>query len=220
MSRRILAYILGDVHADIVRLNSFIDEKIRKSPQIRVLAEDYEKGGDELRLFIFQSGDLAFYWPGYSHVGKINNRIDFLPGGHVPMYWCGGNHEDWDRLDRLFPEGSAAAARNIAQVDDCIYFCRFGATLELGGNLTVLFAGGAESIDKDHRLRKMRFDGAPKIWWEQEGISEADMARLDNVSEAQWVVSHTAPMGFNLAPFGTPEPEQTTILARCWKSCV
>ena len=41
--------------------------------------------------------------------------------------------------------------------------------------------------------------GAPKIWWEQEGISDADMGRLALVPKADWVVSHTAPNAFDVA---------------------
>lgn len=201
MIERTLVYILGDVHGDIARLNSFIDKQIRNHVAVRALAQDQEKGGDSFRTIILQTGDMAFFWPHVNHVGMINNKIDFLPDKRVPIYWCGGNHEDWDQLDALFPPASAEASSNIAQVDKEIYFCRFGATLELNPDLCVLFAGGAESVDKQYRLNKMFLEGYPKIWWQQEGISEQDMERLQDVARADWVISHTAPLAFNLNPF-------------------
>lgn len=195
-----IVYFLGDVHGNMNRLNAFIETWVRRHPQVRTLAEQYEKDGEPFDVLILQCGDMAYYWPDLNNLGRINNEVDFLPSGRVPIYWTGGNHEDWDRLDRLFPVGSAAARSNIAQVDDGVYFCRFGATLELTPDITVLFAGGAESIDKDYRLQLMR-EGAPKIWWDQEGISKEDLDRLANVPSAQIIVSHTAPSVFNLKPF-------------------
>lgn len=200
MTKRTLAYVLGDVHGGFGKLNNFIDIYIRKNSTVKVLAEDYANGGDEFRVIILQTGDMAFFWPYVNHLGMIRNRIDFLPDKYAPIYWCGGNHEDWDQLDMLFPAGSAQAESNIAEVDQGVYFCRFGATLELTPDITVLFAGGAESRDKRYRIMKM-IRGYPKMWWEQEGISEEDMKRLQHVPRAEWIVSHTAPAAFNLYPF-------------------
>ena len=200
MSKRTLVYVLGDVHGDMGRLNTFIDRKIRQHPIVKTLAEDGARGGDEFRVVILQCGDMAYFWPFVDHADMIRNLIDFLPGGRVPIYWCGGNHEDWDQLDGLFSPASLADRTNMAEVEKGIFFCRFGATLELVPDITVLFVGGAESIDKDYRLRKMRSKGCPKIWWEQEGIGEADMERLKNIPRADLIISHTAPKAFSLAP--------------------
>lgn len=41
-------------------------------------------------------------------------------------------------------------------------------------------------------------NGSPKIWWEQEGISEKDLKRLTLEPKADWVISHTAPASFDL----------------------
>lgn len=201
MNKRTLVYILGDVHGDIARLNNFINKYVREHPAVKMLAQDEAKGGDEFRVIILQTGDMAFFWPHVNHAGMINNRIDFLHDKYVPIYWCGGNHEDWDQLDKLFPDGSIEAQSNIAQVDRSIYFCRFGAALKLTPDITALFAGGAESCDKQYRLHKMQMAGFPKIWWEQEGISREDLARLQDIPRAEWIVSHTAPSAFNLYPF-------------------
>lgn len=192
MKRQII-YIIGDVHGDLGKLNIFIDSKIRKSPIFSEISEDCIREGNEFEIMIFQVGDFGYYWPFADSKGLINNRMDFLPDGYVKIYWCGGNHDDWDVIDNLFIENGDS----IVEMDKEIYCCDFGATLNLADGKTVLFAGGAESIDKMWRISEMS-QGANKIWWEQEGISEQDLEKLRDVTKADIVVSHTAPMCFNL----------------------
>lgn len=184
-----IVYVLGDVHGDFRNLNNFINTKIRQDKTLRSIVPYWKANGDDLRVLIMQCGDFAYYWPGQDSRGKIKNDADYLPDGRVPVYWTGGNHEDWDQLDKL--------GRGITEIDRGVFFCPFGSVLSLAPHIDVLFAGGAESVDKDYRLKKMA-EGAPKIWWEQEGVSHADLARLEKVEKADWVISHTAPSSFNL----------------------
>lgn len=188
MNSRIV-FILGDVHGDFRKLNEFIDRKICAHPAIKALAADSLREGGELEVTILQCGDMAYFWPRKSNLGRIQNNVSFLKDGRVNIYWCAGNHEDWDKLDSLGTE--------ISEVDAGIFFCPFGSTLKLSPEITVLFAGGAESVDHMARFLKM-CQGYHKIWWTQESISEADIARLDSVQRADWVISHTAPMCFGI----------------------
>lgn len=181
-------YILGDIHGNFNSLNSFINKNIRQDKTLRTITPYWKKDGDDLQIIILQCGDVAWFWPLITSP-VIRNGIDWLPCGRVPIYWTGGNHEDWDALDRLGAE--------ISEVAPGIFYCPFGTSLEISPDITVLFAGGAESSDKDWRLSEMR-RGAPKIWWEQEGISAKDMARLAFVPKADWVISHTAPSSFDV----------------------
>lgn len=194
MARQII-YVVGDVHGEFERLNDFIADRIRNFSILREIATEYRQMREPFNIMIFQVGDFGYFWPGRNNRGKIHNDVDFLPNGKVWIYWCGGNHEDWDKIDSLF-EGRFANIPGI-QVEPGICFCRFGSTLKLVDGRTVLFAGGAESIDKTARLREMS-TGENKIWWKQEGISDADMKRLENVKKADLVISHTAPEKFNL----------------------
>lgn len=182
--------ILGDVHGEFGMLNTFINKLVRNNGMFSGMAELYNEAGDDFQIIILQCGDFAYYWPLCDSRDRIRNRIDWLPNGHVPIYWVGGNHEDWDELDSLGP--------GISEVDPGVFYCPFGSTLEIKPDLTILFAGGAESSDKEYRLEEMK-RGAPKIWWEQEGISERDMDRLVLVPKADWVISHTAPNAFDIA---------------------
>lgn len=187
-----LVYILGDIHGEFGHLNEFINKKIRLHSAVRALAEDFRINGRELAVDILQCGDFAYFWPRCNNKGVIKNQVDFLKGGQVNLYWCAGNHEDHDELDRIEKNGWSKPI----EVDKGIFYCPFGSTLELTPEITVLFAGGAESTDKEWRLEKMR-GGYPRIWWPQEEISEDDLECLAAVPRADWVISHTAPAAFN-----------------------
>lgn len=187
---RQIIYILGDVHGQFGKLNDFIDARVRKNRALEYAARD---GG--LEVDVFQVGDLGYFWPRFDGRGKIDNRISFLEGGRLKFYWCGGNHDDWDQIDALFSGGAA-----IAETEPGIYCCNFGAPVALINGETALFCGGAESIDKDWRLAEMR-RGAEKIWWPQEGVSRNDVESLAAVPKAEIILSHTAPMLFNLSPW-------------------
>lgn len=185
-------FVVGDVHGDFNALNKFINRRIRQARELGAVAARWRADGHDFGVLVLQCGDMAYFWPQMDSGGAIRNEADFLPGRRVPIYWVGGNHEDWDRLDSL---GSG-----IVEIDRAIYYCPFGSTLPITPDLTVLFAGGAESADKDWRLSEMA-RGVPRIWWPQEGISHADMARLEAVPRADWVVSHTAPASFDVEAF-------------------
>lgn len=191
-----VVFVLGDVHAEFPMLNTFIDQQIRHNEELRSLAGKCRSKGVRLEVLMLQCGDFGYFWPHCDSSGMIKNEVDFLDSGLVPIYWCAGNHEDHDRLDLLF-SGPASETTNMIEVDKGVIFCRFGATLNLAPDIRILFAGGAESIDKHIRLKEME-NGAPRIWWPQEGIEAADLARLDKVRQADWVISHTAPRVFGL----------------------
>lgn len=185
-----IIYVLGDVHGEFHRLNDFINKNIRQDKTLRSISPYWKADKSDLEVIIFQCGDFAYFWPLYNNKGIIKNRVDFLQDGYVSLYWIGGNHEDWDELDILGP--------NITELERGIFFCPFASTLRLTPDITVLFAGGAESSDKDYRLREME-RGAPKIWWGQEGIGKEELKRLERIQNADWIISHTAPYSFDLS---------------------
>lgn len=181
-------YVLGDVHGGFNCLNSFIHREIRRNSTLASIVPLWKRDGDDFQVILLQCGDFAWFWP-LGPKPAIQNKIDYLSDGRVNIFWVGGNHEDWDTLDALGP--------NISELAKGVYYCPFGSILKLAPDITVLFAGGAESSDKTWRLRQMA-QGAPKIWWEQEGVSQQDLDRLSFVPKADWVISHTAPEVFDL----------------------
>ncbi len=99
-------YILGDVHGDFGALNKFINREIRQNKAAQS-PRGFMKKVDDLQVIILQVGDFAYFWTGYDNTGAIKNHIDWLggQGGLCPLFWCGGNHEDWDALDALGGRG-------------------------------------------------------------------------------------------------------------------
>ena len=186
-----MVFVLGTVNGQFDMLDAFIGEIVGNNALLASMCSLYEENGYDFQAMILQCGDVAYFWPRYE-TPEINNRIDWLPGGRIPIYWIGGNHDDWDELDRLGPD--------ISEVGSGIFYCPFGATLNLSPDVTILFAGGTESSWEDmmRRLVYMQDPDCSKIWWEQEGITDADLARLDSIPKADWVISHTAPYAFDV----------------------
>lgn len=187
---RQIIYFLGDVHGVFGKLNEFIDREIRRREVFSRIARDCRISGEDFEILIIQLGDFALFWPGCDNRGKIDNRLDFLPGGRIKIHWCGGNHDDWDEIERRL------SGRDMDEHDAGIFLHGFGSTLTLANGKTLLFCGGAESVDRDARVMEM-MQGGKTCWWKQEGVSREDMERLAAVPAADIVVSHTAPRCFD-----------------------
>ena len=141
--------IVGDVHGDFGRLNTFVN---KKKPAI-----------------ILSVGDFGF-WPRITE--RITAKREFAGkprGPKIPegckLYWCDGNHEDHDELvdrttDEFWP--------NTKYMDR-------GKTLTLPDGRVVLFMGGALSIDRHHRIE----GGGNYGWFPREQVRESDVMDLD-----------------------------------------
>ena len=159
--------ICGDIHGDWGALNQLID---KKKPDM-----------------ILQVGDWGWFphyhgKPGVTRGGASWNQygVKNHQGDKITkIYWCGGNHENWDSLDKMGTE-----IYEIPEQKD-VFFCPFGTTLELPDGQIVLFAGGAKSTDAHTRIEG-------DSWWRQEEISQADIDRLPDIN-VDIVISHTVP---------------------------
>lgn len=159
---------MGDVHGEFGVLNSFIN---KRHPKI-----------------ILQCGDFG-YWPNLDVVfkrdwktgGYVKSRTDNIKTQGTKIYWCDGNHEDhWSlqkrETDELWPD---------------VFYMPRGSTMELPDGRTVLFMGGADSIDKD--ARKLGVD-----WFPEEVIRYADIQNLPGGNrKIDIVISHTCPKEFD-----------------------
>ena len=201
MKKAQLIHVLGDLHGDWSALNTFINKSLRFSRAFRACASAY----DEMEAIILQVGDFG-YWP-HRH-GKrdmngrgtvwnqygIKNAVSGIRDGLVKIYWCAGNHENHDALDRL---EAMNPGRPFIPIMAGVYYAVFGAVLELLDGKRVMFCGGAESVDK-----ALRVPG--ESWWPQEGIDIKDMSRLPNPAHNRidWIISHTCPSFFQLGKLG------------------
>jgi len=157
---------VGDLHARWDPINQLI---INEAPDI-----------------ILQVGDYG-WWPHYhGKTGLIGSiifdqygLINKQNGKTTKIFWCPGNHENWDELDKL--------GHDIIEVQEGIFYCPFGTLIELPepDNRTVMFCGGALSIDYMQRTEG-------KSWWKQEIILQEEMDRLPETT-VDIIVSHTVP---------------------------
>jgi len=137
-------YICGDIHCNFNILNEFIEQK---KPEI-----------------IFQVGDLGVF-PDIPLIIKNDN---------TKIYFCPGNHEDWNYLDSL----------KNNEIQKNIFYMKKGSILEIN-NKKILFVGGAISIDKI-----IRTEGAD--WFKQEVLLNKDIENIPDVN-IDIVISHTCP---------------------------
>jgi hypothetical protein len=146
--------VCGDTHAYWSILNNLI---AKEHPDI-----------------ILQTGDFG-YWEGipvYSikHIDAQNTKI----------YFCPGNHEDWNLLNKI----------ENPQLTPNIKYMKKGTTMILPDGRNVLFIGGADSVDK--QFRTPGYD-----WFPEELINETDIKNLPD-EKVDIVISHTCPDEFEM----------------------
>lgn len=165
--------VVGDLHGDWGRLNQLINQKTPST--------------------ILQCGDFG-WWPKLS-IGKPVlygqqkpwNAKGIKPG-QTTIYWCDGNHEDhWDLLNRV-----PTNINTSVWLYDRVYYMPRGTILALPDGRTVLFIGGADSIDKDSRM--MGVD-----WFREELITQRNVIDcLNHKLKIDIVISHTCPIEFDV----------------------
>jgi len=115
-------------------------------------------------------GDFG-YWPNFSDEHK---KIK----SPVPVLWCDGNHEDHWAIKKLVEEDNLEIAPNT-------FYMPRGSTYKLKDGRTILFMGGADSIDKGQRI-------LGRDWFPEEIISQKDMMNLPD-TKVDIFVTHTCP---------------------------
>ena len=152
-----IALVIGDVHSRWQYLNEIID---REHPEV-----------------IFQLGDFGVW------KGGLKSLQGIIPQD-TKIYFCPGNHENWDFLDRY-------DLGHIHEIMPNVFYCAFGSMLTYRKK-NILFCGGADSIDKNLRVRGID-------WWPSEIITQKDMDALPNANtKVDIIMSHTAPDYFDL----------------------
>lgn len=156
---------VGDLHGDWGKLNALMAKKM---PDI-----------------VFCCGDFG-WWPklevkmSVRYGLKIKWALKGLKPGKAKIYWCDGNHEEHP----LLPQDG-----QIHEMYEGVFFCSRGSTLILPDGRIVLFAGGADSIDKDKRT-------PGHDWFPEETIKNKDLDRMLATGKVDVVISHTCPTSF------------------------
>lgn len=177
-----LVLVGGDFHGVWGPVNAVIN---RKRPDI-----------------FLQCGDFG-WWPRFHNTTAIDtgeNRWSESSGFRKPkpwdmyglklkdtkMYFCDGNHEDHWALKAILRQPVHGDPPEMGMNN--LFYMRRGKTLTLPDGRTVLFMGGADSIDKD--ARTLGVD-----WFPEEIITQSDMMNLPDVN-VDIVISHTCPLEF------------------------
>nr|WP_269210550.1 metallophosphoesterase [Arthrobacter sp. 131MFCol6.1] len=130
-------------------------------------------------------GDFALDWPGALR-GRYESRLNkYLQEFEMTLILSGGNHDNWDTLDRLSVEedGLATFRSNIRILP------RGGRTQI--SSLVVGALGGAFSVDQDHRSEG-------KDWWRNEEPTPEEAQRLIASGPVDILITHDAPAGVSL----------------------
>jgi hypothetical protein len=123
-------------------------------------------------------GDFGF-WP-----GEKGYELAKIKPQYSNILFCDGNHENHPELRKLGDyKQPIPVAKNI-------WWMPRGFTLRHPQLGTVLFMGGAESMDKHVRT-------PGRDWFPEESISQEDIYSLPD-TKIDTVISHTCPMEFTM----------------------
>lgn len=167
--------VAGDFHGNFNHVNAFLNTHKHKGINI-----------------ILQCGDFG-WWPrahGKLFPNGLNSVIRWdnysLKNKDVKIFWCPGNHEDWESLKDL----------EDFEVLPNVFYMERGATLVLPDGRNVLFIGGGLSIDRKNRIERSGDFG----WFWEETISQKDIEELPD-EKIDIVISHTAPNEFKIKDY-------------------
>lgn len=166
--------VCGDTHGDWGPLNTLIN---KTQPNI-----------------LFVCGDFGWWVhchnsTEFSGNGKPWNQFGVKLPINTKLFWCDGNHENFDDIEaRCKEHGTCEPFEFEPEKMPGVFYCPRGSVVELPDGRNVLFMGGAESIDKARRIQGMS-------WWPQETITQSDLNDLPDC-KIDIVISHTVPMKF------------------------
>lgn len=156
---------------------------------------------------ILHVGDFALDWPGAKR-GRYEARLNkYLIEVGITLIVSGGNHDNWETLDRLPVQDDG-----LATYHSNIRILPRGSRTQICG-MVVGGLGGAFSVDQGHRTEG-------KDWWRNEEPTPEEAQRLIAGGPVDVLITHDAPAGvplkgdFELPPEISRRAEQTRILLR------
>lgn len=152
-------------------------------------------------------GDFGLDWPGAKR-GRYEAKLNkYLVDLGVTLIVSGGNHDNWDTLEKLEVE-----ADGLATVRSNIKVLPRGGRTVLDG-LVVGALGGAFSVDFQYRTEG-------KDWWSNEEPTQEEAEKLEAGGPVDILITHDAPLGvpvkgdFELSPDVAERANRTRVLLR------
>ncbi len=178
-----MIYLTGDTHFDydICKLTS------KEFPEGKCLTKDD---------YVIVLGDFGLLWDDH-----ISTRETYWKKWYDDKPWTtlfvAGNHENYWRINNL-PQVSMFG-NLVGKVSDSIYHLKTNNFYNIN-NKKILVIGGAESIDKMHRIENIS-------WWKEELMTfqqqEDLFEKIEKNNKVDYVLTHTCPtsiydkIGFN-----------------------
>ena len=160
--------IMGDIHGEFALLNSFLNAH---KPEV-----------------IIQVGDFGYFpkwtwqmWHPRHRNKKYPKQIPVIKSPDTKILWVDGNHDDHESLQLL----------TNPEVFPNVFYQKRGSTMTLPDGRTVLFVGGAASVDRLSRQKGID-------WFPQENITQAVVTSIDVNTKVDIVISHTCPAHFSI----------------------
>ena len=147
---------------------------------------------------VLACGDFG-YWPRLDNAYSLS---EIKTQGSV-IRWCDGNHEDFFSLEQ----------RSTNELEPNVIYMPRGSTYTLPDGRTIMFFGGAFSIDKAWRT-------IGHTWFPQETIAQRDFINLPK-TKVDIFITHTCPL--ELLPTLLPYNEfkandpSNAALSRLWE---
>jgi len=145
---------------------------------------------------IVQVGDLGIFPHGDDERTFDLAERDLAKAG-ITLLVAPGNHEDYDQIEALTPRPDG-----WLEYREHVLLAPRGLRTTLGDR-SVLWLGGAGSVDRSWRLREEARENAEyrrygsskrlKIWWERETLTDADVERAIAGGSVDLMVCHDAP---------------------------
>ena len=172
--------ITGDIHGEFSIINRLIN---RKQPDVLIICGDFGFWPD---ASMYQS-TYGYYYS----AREDNFDILEIKNQNSKIYWVPGNHEHWDNLEKEY--GRRGLKPIPMKGNENIFYCPIGSTETFNGD-NFLFAGGADSVDKQHRTIGVD-------WFPQETLNHEDweyiIERHKN-TKIDTIISHTCPSSFEM----------------------
>lgn len=165
-----MIYLTGDTHADFKRFNS----------------DNFPEGKDLTKDdYVVVMGDFGGIWTVNESSVKEQYWLDWLSGKPWTTLFVCGNHENFDRLNKLPSEAMFGSV--VGKVTDSIFHLRRGEVYNIDENKIFCF-GGARSIDKEVRLEYIS-------WWKEEEPSFNEMGKVVNLPNFKfdYIFTHECP---------------------------
>lgn len=152
-------FVTGDCHGNFNRIIQFIQK--------------FNLGEDD---HIIVCGDMGLYWRKDMADAKENIKTYEAMCHGVQLWWVDGNHENFDIINKLKENDMIECSPHITYMGRGVCM-----DTEIG---TMLFMGGADSVDKFWRTEHL-------TWWADERITEDDIAGIRG--HFDFVFSHACP---------------------------